>query len=115
MVASVTSFGRSGVYDWMVQRVSAVVLAAYSLFMLGYLLLTPELTYESWSALFSNTCMRIFSLMALVSLGAHAWVGLWTVTTDYIKNGVVRFLAQAGCGAVMFVYFAWGVQVLWGL
>ncbi|MCP5161762.1 MAG: succinate dehydrogenase, hydrophobic membrane anchor protein [Hahellaceae bacterium] len=115
MVMSVTSFGRSGVYDWMVQRVSAVVLAAYVLFILGYLVASPDLTYEAWKGLFSNACVRIFSLGALVSLGAHAWVGLWTISTDYLKNGVVRFLCQALCGAVMFVYFVWGIEILWGL
>ena len=49
MVASVTSFGRSGLYDWMIQRVTAVVLAAYTVFILGYLVLNPDLTYMQWS------------------------------------------------------------------
>ena len=35
MVANVTSFGRSGVYDWMVQRVSAVVLGLYTVLCCG--------------------------------------------------------------------------------
>ncbi|ABC31445.1 succinate dehydrogenase, hydrophobic membrane anchor protein [Hahella aquimaris] len=115
MVTSVTNLGRSGAYDWMVQRVSAVVLALYTAFMVGVLVFTPDLTYEVWSALFAKTWMRIFSLAALVALGAHAWIGLWTITTDYMKNGVIRFVAQAACGTIMFVYFIWGVQILWGL
>ncbi|TFZ33096.1 succinate dehydrogenase, hydrophobic membrane anchor protein, partial [Pseudomonas syringae] len=27
----------------------------------------------------------------------------------------VRFLFQAGCGVLMFAYFVWGVQILWGI
>lgn len=115
MVASVTSFGRSGLYDWMIQRVSAVVLAAYTVFILGYLVLNPDLTYAQWSELFNDTCVRIFSLLALLSLGAHAWIGLWTVSTDYLKGTGIRFIFQAVCGLVMFVYVVWGVQILWGL
>lgn len=115
MVASVTSLGRNGLYDWMIQRVSAVVLAAYSVFIIGYLVLTPELTYEAWSGLFAGTCMRIFSLLALLCLGAHAWVGLWTISTDYMKATGVRFIFQAACGVVMFAYVAWGILVIWGL
>lgn len=115
MVASITSLGRSGLYDWMVQRVTAVILAAYILFLLGYFVATPDLSYTAWSGLFANTGMKIFTVMALVSLSAHAWVGMWTISTDYLKNGVVRFLFQAFCGGVMFVYFVWGVQILWGL
>ena len=36
MVTSVTNLSRSGLYDWMAQRVSAVVLAAYFIFLIGY-------------------------------------------------------------------------------
>ena len=115
MVASVTSFGRSGLYDWMIQRVTAIVLAAYTIFILGYLVLNPDLTFAQWSAFFSQTCVRIFSLLALLSLGAHAWIGLWTISTDYLKAMVFRFLFQAVSGLVMFVYVVWGVQILWGL
>ncbi len=115
MVASVTSLGRNGLYDWLMQRVTAVVLAAYAVFLMGYLVVNPGLGFEQWNALFENTCMRIFSLLALLSLGAHAWVGLWTVSTDYIKATGLRFIFQAICGLVMFVYVVWGVQILWGL
>jgi succinate dehydrogenase / fumarate reductase membrane anchor subunit len=113
MVKTVTNLGRSGVYDWIIQRVTAYVLALYTVFLVGFMLFT-DLNYESWSGLFSQTWFRIFSLMTLVSIGAHAWVGLWTVTTDYIKATAPRFLIQVACGAVMFVYVVWGVQILWG-
>lgn len=112
-VSSITNLGRSGAYDWMVQRVTAYVLALYTLFLLGFLLFT-DVDYATWGALFHQTWFRIFSLMALISMGAHAWVGLWTVTTDYVKGTAPRFLIQALCGTVMFVYVVWGVQILWG-
>lgn len=121
MVTNVTNFSRSGLYDWMAQRVTAVVLAAYFIFLLGYLLLNPDLDYTQWSALFSTSWMRIFSLLALVALAIHAWVGMWTISTDYLTNmaigkwaTAVRFLFQAACGIVMFALFVWGVQILWG-
>ncbi|SFM71998.1 succinate dehydrogenase, hydrophobic membrane anchor protein [Halopseudomonas yangmingensis] len=121
MVTNVTNLSRSGLYDWMVQRVSAVVLAAYVLFLLGFLIANPGLTHADWHGLFSQNWMRIFSLLTLVSLSAHAWVGMWTISTDYLTSmafgkaaTVVRFLFQAACGLAMFVLFVWGVQILWG-
>jgi succinate dehydrogenase / fumarate reductase membrane anchor subunit len=121
MVTNVTNFSRSGLYDWMAQRVSAVVLATYVLFLLGYVILNTGMDYAQWHSLFSNNAMRIFSLLALVALGVHAWVGLWTVTTDYLTTTAlgksataVRFLSQAVCGVAMFSFFVWGVQILWG-
>ena len=114
MVASVTSLGRNGLYDWLIQRFTAVVLAAYTIFLLGYLVFNPDLTYAQWSELFECTAMRIFSLMALLSIGAHAWVGLWTISTDYMKATFVRIIFQAVCGVAMFAYIVWGIQILWG-
>ena len=119
MVTAVTSMGRSGLYDWMMQRVTAVILLAYFL-LVGYVLL-GGVDYASWKELYSQTWMRIFSLLALLSLGIHAWVGLWAVFSDYLTErlmgntgNVLRFLAQAFSALVMFTYVVWGIQILWG-
>ncbi|WP_346797359.1 succinate dehydrogenase, hydrophobic membrane anchor protein [Halomonas sp. Bachu 37] len=114
MVTNITSFGRSGLSDWLMQRVSAVVLALYTVFIVGYLLFNPDLDYYTWSALFAQTWMRIFSLLAFISLAAHAWIGLWTVTTDYIKSTSQRVAAQSVIILGIFVYLVWGIQILWG-
>ena len=120
MVTSVTSLGRSGLYDWFIQRASAVILLAYFLFVGCTVVCGVD--YEAWDALFSQTWMRVFSLLALVSLGAHAWVGLWAVFTDYLTErmlgtagNVLRLLAEAVSALIMFTYFVWGIQILWGL
>lgn len=115
MVTQVTSFGRSGLYDWMMQRVSAVVLSLYTIFIIGYLLLHPDLTFAQWSALFETIWMRIFTLLTLFSIGIHSWIGLWSISTDYLKATGVRFFFQSLCGLAMFIYMIWGIQVLWGL
>ncbi|TCO77814.1 succinate dehydrogenase subunit D [Chromatocurvus halotolerans] len=119
MVKVVTSFGRSGVSDWLVQRVSAVILLAYFLFVAWVLL--AGVSYTEWKGLFEATWMRVFSLMALLSLGAHAWIGMWSVLTDYLtermlgsKGNVLRILAQLLTTLALFVYVVWGVQILWG-
>ena len=121
MVTAVTSFGRSGLYDWLIQRVSAVVLAAYTLFLAGFIILTPDLTFAVWSDLYSTLCMRVFSLAALLSIAAHAWIGLWAVITDYLtsrmmgaKATVLRLVAQGVLGLVTMTYTVWGIEILWG-
>ncbi len=114
MVTNITNLGRSGLSDWMIQRVSAVILAFYALFIVLYLLFNPGLDYAAWSGLFSQTWMRIFSLLAFVSLAAHAWIGLWTVTTDYLKPTAIRVGVQILVILSIFVFLVWGIQVLWG-
>ncbi|ALM51838.1 succinate dehydrogenase, hydrophobic membrane anchor protein [Halomonas huangheensis] len=114
MVTNITSFSRSGLSDWIIQRASALVMAVYTVFLVAYLLLHPQLDYATWSGLFQQTWMRIFSLLAFVSLAAHAWIGLWTVTTDYIKPTAIRVAAQFIIIVAIFVFLVWGIQVLWG-
>lgn len=111
---SATNIGRNGIQDWIIQRVTAYVLALYTLFLLGFLV-TTDVDYQSWSALFGQGWFKIFTLLALLSIAGHAWVGLWTVSTDYIKSAMPRFLFQAACVLVVFVYVVWGIQILWGL
>lgn len=122
MVTNVTSFGRSGLYDWLIQRVSAVVLLLYIIFLAFVLLTTPEMEFQDWQAFFGKTSVRIFSLLALLSLCAHAWIGMWTIATDYltpttlgIHAGKVRLLFELACIIVLFVYFIWCIQILWGI
>jgi succinate dehydrogenase / fumarate reductase, membrane anchor subunit len=119
MVTAVTSFGRSGTSDWLMQRVSGVILLAYFLFLSWVVLAGVD--YASWKALFDQTWVKVFSLMALLSLAAHAWIGLWAVVTDYLTErmmgttgNVLRISAQLLIALVLFVYVVWGVQILWG-
>lgn len=121
MVRAATSFGRSGVSDWIVQRFSAVILAAYTIFLVGYLMLNPGIDYATWHQLFSCTAMRIFTLLALLSVAAHGWIGLWAVITDYLTERVLgckalplRMFILATYAIVTFAYVVWGIQILWG-
>jgi succinate dehydrogenase / fumarate reductase, membrane anchor subunit len=120
MVTAVTSLGRSGLYDWLMQRVSAVILLAYFLFIGA--VVASGIDYLEWRTLFSQTWMRVFSMLALGSLGIHAWVGLWVVFSDYFterlmgtSGNVIRLVAQIVCGIIMFTYLVWGIQIVWGL
>ncbi len=115
MVTSVTSLGRSGLYDWLIQRGSAVVVALYVVVILGFLVTTPDLTYMQWREFMGGLCMKIFNLITLISIIAHAWVGLWTISTDYIKPVVIRLVFQVACGVAAFAYFVWAIDILWGV
>ena len=121
MVTAVTNLGRSGLYDWLVQRVSGVVLLAYFTFIGCYIGFNGDMTFDQWQGLFQHTAMRVFSVAAVLSVALHAWIGLWSVLTDYLterlmgtKGNVLRLLAQVVCGITMFTYVVWGIQILWG-
>ncbi|MFN7096449.1 MAG: succinate dehydrogenase, hydrophobic membrane anchor protein, partial [Gammaproteobacteria bacterium] len=84
MVRNATSYSSNGLRDWLVQRVSAVVLGVYFLFLLVVIISHPGIDYASWQGLFAQIWMKVFTLIVLLSLFAHAWIGVWTVLTDYV-------------------------------
>ena len=121
MVTNATSLSRSGLSDWLIQRASAVVLAAYTLCLLGSFIAYPDMDYAQWRELFDSALMRIFSLISLLALCTHAWVGMWTIGTDYLTPShlgnsatATRLVYQSICVLLIVVYFIWGVQILWG-
>ena len=121
MVMNVTNLGRSGLSDWIVQRFSAIILAAYSLCMLASFVMNPDMDFETWSSIFDNNAMRLFSLITLLALCAHAWIGMWTISTDYMTSlqlgksaTFFRIMFQAGCVLLIAVYLLWGIQIFWG-
>ena len=122
MVTNVTSLGKNGLYDWIIQRATAVILGIYFLCVMSFLITHPDMTYMEWQNYIRSDLMRVFTLLALLSLAAHAWVGLWTISTDYLttrhagKYGtVLRGAFQAGCALVTIIYLIWGIQILWGV
>lgn len=115
MVASATSLGRSGLHDWMIQRVSAVVLAVYVIYLAGFIFSADSLDFQAWHGLFSLTWFKIFSLLALASICFHAWIGLWIVTTDYVKPTGIRMLVQVIVILSCFAFLIWGAQILWSV
>jgi succinate dehydrogenase / fumarate reductase, membrane anchor subunit len=121
MVTQITSLSRSGVSDWLIQRVTAVILAVYTVVLLAWVLMQGEVTYAAWRALFSSTWMQVFTLVALIATCAHGWIGVWTVGSDYLRvrtlgasGDTLRFVYQIGCSLVLLVYLVWGIKILWG-
>ena len=115
MVRNLTNKGRGGVRDWLVQRVSALIIAVYVIFMVGYFVLHPNLDYLVWQNLFSSTGMRVFSLLVLFGLVSHAWVGMWTISTDYLKSTFGRLFFQVIVFLVLAACLVWGIQIFWGV
>ncbi|BCE02817.1 succinate dehydrogenase, hydrophobic membrane anchor protein [Marinicellulosiphila megalodicopiae] len=110
-----TNLTRNGLTDWIVQRVSAVILAAYTLFIMAFFMCSVDVTYASWTGLFSNLWVKVFTLLTVFSIVAHAWIGMWTVFTDYVKSTAVRAFLQIGLFVILFFYFFTAVLAVWAV
>jgi succinate dehydrogenase / fumarate reductase, membrane anchor subunit len=115
MVVKVTSLTGNGLKDWVIQRVSSLVVATYTIFMLSYLILHPQLDYLTWRELFTPLWMKLFSLLTLIAVLLHTYIGLWTVSTDYLRPLWIRFSVQMLIRLTIFILLIWGIQVLWSV
>lgn len=114
-IMNISSLTGNGLRDWLVQRLTSVVLAAYLLFLLGFFLMHPAVDFFAWQSLFSSNWMRVFSVLAMLSLALHAWVGIWTVITDYLKPIALRLTVQTIVLLALLAYFIWGIEIFWGI
>lgn len=115
MVTSVTSLTGNGLKDWLIQRVSAIYLLGCLFVLLGYFMTHPSLTYEEWSILFHCHVVKAVTILALWMLLLHAWIGIWTVTTDYLHNTRLRVSVQVLVALFLSAQFIWGLMIVWGL
>lgn len=109
----VTKSNHRGFYEWIVQRVSAVLIGVYAVFIFAFLLTHSSVSFSEWSGLFSALPMKIATVIVLIAILWHAWIGLWTVFTDYVKNGAVRLLLEILVILALLSYFIWCVDALW--
>lgn len=115
MVNRVVTGAHYGLRDWLAQRLTATVMVLYSLAFAGYLLLHPDLSYDQWLLLFSDNVVRTFSLLFLLCLFYHAWIGVRDVVMDYVKPAWVRLLIHVVVILLLLLYAIWSVQILWGV
>jgi succinate dehydrogenase / fumarate reductase, membrane anchor subunit len=114
MVNRVVTGAHYGLRDWLIQRVTAVVMVVYCAALAVYLLMQPHLDYDVWTALFSSLPVRTFTLLFLLSLFYHAWIGIRDIVMDYVKLASVRLVIHVLVILALLLYVIWSVQILWG-
>ncbi len=103
----------SGLRDWLGQRITAIILGLYVIFIFAFFLKNQPLYFAQWQALFQNSIMKIATLIVLISILWHAWIGLWVISTDYIKSITLRLFLQVAILILLLGYVAWGIEILW--
>lgn len=103
-----------GLRDWLIQRITAVVMSLYIVVLAAYVLMQPYLDYDVWTALFSSQLVRTFTLLFFLSLFYHAWVGIRDIVMDYVKPVSARLIIHVLVILVLILYVIWSVQILWG-
>ena len=102
-----------GLKDWLVQRVSAVLMAVYIIMLMAIVFISAPQDYMAWKTIFNNQWMRIVTFLFLVSLFWHAWIGVRNVLMDYVHATAIRLTLQILVILSLLFYLVWSAEILW--
>jgi len=115
MVKAVYAVNHQGLRDWLVQHISAFIMAIYTIGIVIFLAFNEGINYTSWSLLFASTWMKIATAIVFLLLLFHAWIGVWTVITDYVKCAAIRLSLYVFILLALVAFFIAALLILWGV
>ena len=105
-----------GLRDWLSQRVTAALMALFTLVVLAQLLLKKgPVGYDLWAGIFAAQWMKVLTFVVIVALLYHVWVGVRDIWMDYIKPVGLRLALQVFTIVWLIACAGWAIQVLWSL
>ena len=113
VVKRVVTGAHYGLRDWLAQRITAVIMAVYSVIAVIVVFSGRPISYAVWRDLFAQGWMRVATLLFAACLAWHVWVGMRDILMDYIKPDGLRLSLQVCTLLVIASYLGWSIQILW--
>ncbi|GGY03143.1 succinate dehydrogenase, hydrophobic membrane anchor protein [Paludibacterium paludis] len=114
MVNRIVVGAHYGLRDWIMQRVTAVIMLIYTALLALFLIVAPN-SYEGWRALFGQVWVQVLTEVTLIALFLHAWIGIRDLWMDYIKPVGLRLALHTFTIVWLVSCFIYSVKVVWGL
>ena len=103
-----------GMRDWLSQRVTAALMALFTLLVVGQVIFTRgPIGYDQWAGIFAAQWMKVLTFAVIAALLWHVWVGMRDVWMDYVKPVGLRLALQIVTIVWLTACAGWAVQVLW--
>ncbi len=109
-----------GTMDFIVQRVTAIIMAIYTVVLFLGIVFTPTMDFEHWRGLFSFTCIglpvgQLLATLAFLSLAWHAWIGVRDIWMDYVRSAGLRLFLQVLTILWLVAAVVFFAKILWSL
>ena len=104
-----------GMRDWLAQRLTAILMAVFTIVLLVSFLTGQNFTYEGWAGLFARQWFKLFTMVTFFGMFYHVWVGIRDIWMDYIKPVGIRLTLQTLTLLWLIGCAAWTVQILWSV
>ncbi|MEN9550904.1 MAG: Succinate dehydrogenase hydrophobic rane anchor subunit [Pseudomonadota bacterium] len=112
----VTVGAHFGLRDWLAQRVTAALMAAFTLVVLAQVIFTSgPIGYDEWAGIFASQWMKFLTFTTILCLLYHAWVGIRDIWMDYIKPLGLRIVLHVASLVWLIGCAGWAIQALWRL
>ncbi len=104
-----------GLRDWLLQRITAVVMLAYTIGLIFFLVMVSGASFQGWKALMGMTWVRVFTSVSIIALALHAWVGVRDIWMDYVKPLGLRLTLHVLTILWLVASLVYAVTVVWGV
>ena len=104
-----------GMRGWLLQRMTALFMAIYTLGFVVCLLWHAPSSYADWKSIFSGNFVRISTMFFFAALLYHAWIGMRDIVMDYVKPTGLRLALETAVAVTLVFYLIWSASTLWGV
>ncbi|AFA41175.1 cytochrome b556-binding succinate dehydrogenase membrane subunit [Wigglesworthia glossinidia endosymbiont of Glossina morsitans morsitans (Yale colony)] len=112
MVKKTSAFGLPGIYEWLLLRISGLLIFLYILCIIVFIICNTPINYVKWHCFFDKKTIKIFTILVFLSVAIHGWIGMWQVVTDYVKPKFMRTTVQLIICAILLFYLIYGIKII---
>ena len=69
---------------WYVQRCSSIFIFIYIIYVVVFIISSLPIAFNEWFLFKSSLLFKLSTTTAFLSILVHAYIGLWTIGTDYL-------------------------------
>ncbi len=102
----------SGLKAWAIQRLTAIYIALFLLYLLGVLLFAAPSDHLAWKAWLGGPVVSVALLLFVVSVLMHAWIGVRDVLIDYVHPIAIRATLLGVIALALVAMGLWAAQAL---
>ncbi len=101
-----------GLRAWLLQRITAIYLAASIVGVVTYLVTLDTLDFRVWHNWLANPWMGVTTTLFTLAVLLHVWVGIRDVLIDYVHPVGLRLVFMVVTALVLLGSLLWVIRAL---
>jgi succinate dehydrogenase / fumarate reductase membrane anchor subunit len=111
-VVAIVSRPTHGLRDWLLQRLTAIYLACFFVYLLVHFLLQPPHNFQEWHDWMTRPAMIIATALFFLAVLVHGWVGMRDVVLDYVHVISLRITILSLIALTLIASGVWTMRIL---